>query len=152
MRYNFAPCISLIRTTVGFALLVTITLYLDVVPAPIRGAVATPDLMLLNIMACRVFRNTRFGVYREGTEATMSRVAKEIMITPITSTTVNDNSTSNLVYPRAPNPCFDIVRGVQPEVPTTYHYDPMEKDSLIIPSSYPYHYQPNPALRTMWYE
>ena len=35
------------------------------VPVPMRSMFATPNIALLNIMACRVYRNTKFGVFRE---------------------------------------------------------------------------------------
>lgn len=33
-------------------------------PVPLSTVFATPTLLLTNIMACRVYRNTRFGLFR----------------------------------------------------------------------------------------
>ena len=38
------------------------------IPAVYRSAIGIPDIMLVNVMACRVFRNTKFGIFRETTE------------------------------------------------------------------------------------
>ncbi|KAF9567219.1 hypothetical protein CPC08DRAFT_627265 [Agrocybe pediades] len=64
-------------TTVGFSMLATITISLSAVPLPYRGVVSVVDIMLLNVMACRVFRDTKLGVYH-GTSEPMLSVSKEI--------------------------------------------------------------------------
>ena len=74
---------SFIRATAGFSIFATITLYLKVVPLPFRGVVGTLDIMLLNVMAGRVFRNMKLGVYWEGPETIASRVVNEIDITTV---------------------------------------------------------------------
>lgn len=35
------------------------------VPVPLRSMCATPNIVLVNIMACRVYRRTKAGVFRE---------------------------------------------------------------------------------------
>ncbi|KAH9476051.1 hypothetical protein JR316_0011621 [Psilocybe cubensis] len=61
-------------TTIS-ALLTIVFASIKSVPVPLSTVFATPTLMLTNIMACRVYRNTRFGLFREDeiSTANMSR-------------------------------------------------------------------------------
>lgn len=47
-----------------------IMLYLPGVPVSYQTMFTVPNIMLMNIMACRVFRNTKFEVFRENTFST----------------------------------------------------------------------------------
>ncbi|KAF4609867.1 hypothetical protein D9613_010416 [Agrocybe pediades] len=64
-------------TTVGFAVLATITLSLSAIPLPYRGVISIVEIMLLNVMACRVFRDTKLGVYHDTSEPMLSGMSKE---------------------------------------------------------------------------
>ncbi|KAF8199025.1 hypothetical protein BJ912DRAFT_845137, partial [Pholiota molesta] len=46
-------------------LVAVIMLFSTHIPIPMRSMFATPSLVLTNIMACRVYRNTKFGLVRE---------------------------------------------------------------------------------------
>ncbi|KAF4609869.1 hypothetical protein D9613_010414 [Agrocybe pediades] len=158
-------------STAGFALLATITLSLDRVPLSYRGVVGIVDIMLLNVMACRVFRNTKLGVYRETPEAIASRVAKELAITVDNSRTGTFNSTGN-DDPTAPTPLSGAQLLPFPRTPTTpasastpygagnlspnpFRQNSSTEESLrMVPlARYPVHRyrEPNP-WRTVWYE
>ncbi|KAF9471757.1 hypothetical protein BDN70DRAFT_887762 [Pholiota conissans] len=51
--------------------IVTVIMVFDTsVPIPMRSMCATPNIVITNIMACRVYRNTRFGLIREKEVAT----------------------------------------------------------------------------------
>jgi hypothetical protein len=52
-------------TTVTTNLMTVIMLYVSSVPITYRTMFSVPNIALMNIMACRVFRNTKFGVFRE---------------------------------------------------------------------------------------
>ncbi|KAF8154858.1 hypothetical protein B0H34DRAFT_718261 [Crassisporium funariophilum] len=52
-------------STVTLNLLTVIMLYISSVPITYRTMFTVPNITLMNIMACRVFRNTKFGVFRE---------------------------------------------------------------------------------------
>ncbi|PPQ70819.1 hypothetical protein CVT24_001036 [Panaeolus cyanescens] len=52
-------------TTVTTNLMTVIMLYIYTVPITYRTMFTVPNIALMNIMACRVFRNTKFGVFRE---------------------------------------------------------------------------------------
>ncbi|KAF9043113.1 hypothetical protein BJ165DRAFT_1529231 [Panaeolus papilionaceus] len=52
-------------TTVTTNLMTVIMLYIEAVPITYRTMFTVPNIALMNIMACRVFRNTKFGVFRE---------------------------------------------------------------------------------------
>ncbi|KAF8912001.1 hypothetical protein CPB84DRAFT_1820711 [Gymnopilus junonius] len=52
-------------TTVVFSLLTVIMLYIPGLPGAYRTMFTVPNLVVMNIMACRVFRNTKFGLFRE---------------------------------------------------------------------------------------
>ncbi|KAF9045141.1 hypothetical protein BJ165DRAFT_1528051 [Panaeolus papilionaceus] len=54
-------------TTVTSNLVVVIMFYIDAVPPVYRSMFTVPNVALMNIMACRVFRKTKFGVFRETT-------------------------------------------------------------------------------------
>jgi hypothetical protein len=56
------------RSTVGLTFLSVIFLAIKSIPAVYRSAIGIPDIMLVNVMACRVFRNTKFGIFRETTD------------------------------------------------------------------------------------
>jgi len=47
-------------------------LYVDSVSVVYRVAIGVPDVALMNIMACRVYRNTRLGIYKESTSPGIS--------------------------------------------------------------------------------
>jgi len=53
------------RTTVTTSLLTVIMLYVDAVPVVYRTMFTVPNIVLMNVMACRVFRHTKFGLLRE---------------------------------------------------------------------------------------
>lgn len=54
------------------------------VPVPMRSMFATPNIALLNIMACRVYRNTKFGLFREEelSTANMNKAETESKLPP----------------------------------------------------------------------
>ena len=56
------------RSTVSLTFLSVIFLAVKSIPAVYRSAIGIPDIMLVNVMACRVFRNTKFGIFRETTD------------------------------------------------------------------------------------
>ncbi|KAF8898069.1 hypothetical protein CPB84DRAFT_1748075 [Gymnopilus junonius] len=58
-------------TTVTTNLMTVIMLYIGTVPITYRTMFTVPNITLMNIMACRVFRNTKFGIFR-GEAATSS--------------------------------------------------------------------------------
>ncbi|KAF9567217.1 hypothetical protein CPC08DRAFT_758507 [Agrocybe pediades] len=64
-------------SNVGFAVFATITLSLGVVPSPFRGVVGVVEILFHNVMACRVFRDTKLGVYYDTSEAMLSGVSRE---------------------------------------------------------------------------
>jgi len=53
------------RTIVTTSLLTVIMLYVDAVPVVYRTMFTVPNIVLMNVMACRVFRHTKFGLLRE---------------------------------------------------------------------------------------
>lgn len=48
------------------SLLTVIMLYVPSVPVTYQTMFTVPNIVLMNIMACRVFRNTKFGLFRHG--------------------------------------------------------------------------------------
>ena len=48
------------------------------VPVPLRSMCATPNIVLVNIMACRVYRHTRIGMIRES-EISTSAIDRAIL-------------------------------------------------------------------------
>jgi len=64
--------LSQFRTTVTTALMTVIMMYLRAVPAVYHIVLATPNMMLMNMMASRVFRNTKFGRYRQSQQSQQS--------------------------------------------------------------------------------
>jgi len=64
---------------------VTVIMVFDTsVPIPMRSMCATPNIVLTNIMACRVYRNTKFGFIRESevSTATMQGLPKKHILPP----------------------------------------------------------------------
>ncbi|KAJ3511793.1 hypothetical protein NLJ89_g3893 [Agrocybe chaxingu] len=61
-------------TTVSTNLLTVVVFFLKTVPVVYRTMFVVPNVMLMNIMACRVFRRTKFGLYREKTSINTSGV------------------------------------------------------------------------------
>lgn len=47
------------------SIMTVIMLYISAVPVAYRTMFTVPNIVLMNIMACRVFRNTKFGHFRE---------------------------------------------------------------------------------------
>ncbi|KAF8199056.1 hypothetical protein BJ912DRAFT_950733 [Pholiota molesta] len=57
--------------------LVTVVMVFDTsVPIPMRSMCATPNIVLTNIMACRVYRRTKAGLFRESEISTTNMSAK----------------------------------------------------------------------------
>lgn len=46
-------------------------LNIDSIPLAYRAVAGVPNAALMNVMACRVYRNTRLGFYREDTMQTL---------------------------------------------------------------------------------
>jgi len=57
------------RSAVIIYLLFLILFYVNSIPVLIRGSIGMPGVTIVNIMACRVYRNTKSGLYRESTNA-----------------------------------------------------------------------------------
>lgn len=55
------------RITVGSNLLTVIMVYVTSVPASYRGMATGPNIVLTNIMACHIFRSTKFGLISDST-------------------------------------------------------------------------------------
>lgn len=56
---------SLFRITLVSSLLTVVMAFDTSVPVPMRSMCATPNIVLVNIMACRVYRRTKAGIFRE---------------------------------------------------------------------------------------
>ncbi|KAF8965461.1 hypothetical protein BDZ97DRAFT_1998710 [Flammula alnicola] len=52
-------------STLGMACMTVIIFYIKSIPLVYRSILGIPNLTLINVMACRVFRKTKFGAYRE---------------------------------------------------------------------------------------
>ena len=94
-RLNYISRITLISN------LVTVIMVFDTsVPIPLRSMCATPNLVLTNIMACRVYRRTRAGIFREvevSTTALSDKIHKPNI--PIAFYTTNTTVTTPAPYP-----------------------------------------------------
>ncbi|PPQ65077.1 hypothetical protein CVT24_003031 [Panaeolus cyanescens] len=64
-------------TNVVVCLTTVVILYIPDLSKIYRTMFASPDLTLMNIMACRVFRNTKFGLFRE-TSVPVSRILGDL--------------------------------------------------------------------------
>lgn len=62
---SFHAC--LLRTTVTSNLVTLIMMCIKPVPEAYRTMFTGPNVLIMNIMACRVFRNIRFGNFAENT-------------------------------------------------------------------------------------
>jgi len=56
---------TLCSTTVGLNLAVVLMFYTPKVPLAYSNLLGVPEIALMNIMACLVYRNVRFGIFRE---------------------------------------------------------------------------------------
>ncbi|KAF8898046.1 hypothetical protein CPB84DRAFT_1681667 [Gymnopilus junonius] len=61
-------------TTVTTSLLTVIMLYIPSVPVTYQTMFTVPNIVLMNIMACRVFRNTKFGIFNRGGVSTGTKL------------------------------------------------------------------------------
>ncbi|KDR73157.1 hypothetical protein GALMADRAFT_158289 [Galerina marginata CBS 339.88] len=59
-------------STIFFSFATTIITYTGSISPVYRAMFGNPNLMLMNVMACRVFRNTKLGLYRESTSTVIS--------------------------------------------------------------------------------
>ncbi|KAF9047787.1 hypothetical protein BJ165DRAFT_1387746 [Panaeolus papilionaceus] len=50
-------------STVAVSLLNLVVYYIDALPQSYRLIMGEPDIVLINIMACRIYRNTRLGIF-----------------------------------------------------------------------------------------
>jgi len=76
VHFSIIYFLSQFRTTVTTALMTVIMMYIRTVPAVYNIVLAMPNMMLMNMMASRVFRNTKFGRYRQSLVATGATVFK----------------------------------------------------------------------------
>ena len=95
-------------------LVTVIMVYDTAVPIPLRAMCATPNLVLTNIMACRVYRKTKVGLFKD-VEASTSR-ASEKNRKPIIPIAVHTAST-RVVARSDPHYHVDIEL---PNLPTSY--------------------------------
>ncbi|KJA24849.1 hypothetical protein HYPSUDRAFT_183143 [Hypholoma sublateritium FD-334 SS-4] len=74
--------------------LVTVVMVFDTsVPIPMRSMCATPNIVLTNIMACRVYRRTRAGLFRETEISTTAVSAKHRKPGPVAVYTSSTKAT-----------------------------------------------------------
>lgn len=74
--------------------LVTVIMVFDTsVPIPMRSMCATPNIVLTNIMACRVYRRTRAGLFRESEISTTAVSAKHRKPGPVAVYTSSTKAT-----------------------------------------------------------
>ncbi|KAF9482245.1 hypothetical protein BDN70DRAFT_853708 [Pholiota conissans] len=101
--------------------LLTVVMAFDTsVPVPMRSMCATPNIVLVNIMACRVYRRTKAGVFRELEISTIGKSPRtapqisihtnrtrtsdgppfrvDIELATVTSPTANSGSEANSMY------------------------------------------------------
>jgi len=64
-------------TVVTTSLMSVIIFYIKSVPMVYRTMFPIPNLVLMNIMACRVYRNTKFGIFREATTQILGDFGQE---------------------------------------------------------------------------
>ncbi|KAG2004260.1 hypothetical protein CC2G_002832 [Coprinopsis cinerea AmutBmut pab1-1] len=64
--------------TVFSNLLTVIMIYMSSLPATYRTIFSAPNIMLINVMACRVFRHTKFAAFRESTFTNSTSLATNI--------------------------------------------------------------------------
>ncbi|PPR01380.1 hypothetical protein CVT24_006218 [Panaeolus cyanescens] len=50
-------------STVGINLITVIMFYITSIPATYRLIIGIPDIVLMNVMACRIYRNTKLGIF-----------------------------------------------------------------------------------------
>lgn len=94
------------RSTITFNLATVIFLNLKSIPPILRALPTIPNIALMNIMACRVFRNTMLGIHRE-TEITTSLIEREIgAIHPVISLSLSREGSGNASKPSR-NPSLD---------------------------------------------
>jgi len=74
---QLTSCSFFHRTTVTINLVAVIMLFNQSVPTILRTVFWVPNVLMVNIMACRVFRNTIFGNFREN-EISTSLISKEL--------------------------------------------------------------------------
>ena len=67
LDFQYRSSIITFRSTVGLAFVTVTFITVKSIPTVYRSAIGIPDIMLINVMACRVFRNTKFGIFKETT-------------------------------------------------------------------------------------
>ncbi|TFK19029.1 hypothetical protein FA15DRAFT_660246 [Coprinopsis marcescibilis] len=64
--------------TVFSNLLTVVMIYMTSLPATYRTIFSAPNIMLINVMACRVFRHTKFGVFKQSTFTNSTMLATDV--------------------------------------------------------------------------
>ncbi|PPQ65076.1 hypothetical protein CVT24_003030 [Panaeolus cyanescens] len=98
--------------TIFTSLTSVIMLYVPNVPPAYRVMFATSNVSVMNIMACRVFRNTKFGIYREA----------DISTSRIMATREQDIGRSPLVFQKS-NVAVDTLKGPRQSWEQTYTHN-----------------------------
>jgi len=112
-------------TTVTTSLMTVIMLYVSSVPITYRTMFTVPNIALMNIMACRVFRHTKFGMFRE------TSISTSKLVTSGTESTAIPLSLRNGIRHSKIPANSDILDGNGVEITKTiqHDYDQSDKES-----------------------
>jgi hypothetical protein len=76
---EFNGVFCLLRSTVGIYILTVMMLYMKGIPQAYSAMLGNPNVAIMNAMACRMYRNTKLGLYNlPGSNTTSGATSKPI--------------------------------------------------------------------------
>lgn len=94
VHFDWQILTSFLRTALLGGVVVAFFIFAPEIQAPLRMLASAPYVVLVNIMACRVYRRTRMGVIRES-EISTSAIDRAILPAPHAIMFNNNNSTTS---------------------------------------------------------
>lgn len=86
IRHHADAVLNLCRSTVSIHMLTIMTYYIKAIPLVLRSAMlGFPTIMLMNVMASRIYRNTKLGRFHSTTELSSLIFQRAMSTTEATS-------------------------------------------------------------------
>jgi len=89
---NLLSFFYLRRSTVGFHILTVMMLYIKGIPQAYSAMLGNPNVAIMNAMACRMYRNTKLGLYNLPGPNTTSIVTSKPIVFQVVEYPRDDSS------------------------------------------------------------
>ncbi len=91
-------CVFFLRISVVVGLIAFILMFTPQIPLRLRPLANGPYVVVVNIMACRVFRRTRTGMIRESQLSTTAIMSRSKRLTQLVDSSTSNNGSNKIWY------------------------------------------------------